>query len=72
LDEFWSKAQSFRPEPELFARFRAYVIDQTQIAGSFYKGPIGGGPCASMVAPAPQNRTTPSLHTALAATNVNE
>jgi capsular polysaccharide export protein len=72
LDEFWSKAQSFRPEPELFARFRAYVIDQTQIAGSFYKGPIGGGPCASMVAPTPGNRTTPSLHAALAATHANE
>jgi capsular polysaccharide export protein len=72
LDEFWSEAQNCRPDPELFARFRAYVIDQTQIAGSFYKGSIGGGPWASMATPTPGNQATPSLGRVLAATHANE
>jgi capsular polysaccharide export protein len=72
LDEFWEDAQIFRPNPELFARFRAYVIDHTQIAGSFYKGPIGGGPGASIAASTPRNHATSSLGAALVATHANE
>jgi capsular polysaccharide export protein len=72
LDEFWSEAQGFRPDRELFARFRAYVIDQTQITGSFYKGPIGGGLCTSMTMPATANRATRSLSEPLVATHANE
>jgi capsular polysaccharide export protein len=72
LDEFWGEAQSFRPDPELFARFRAYLIDHTQIAGSFYKGPIGGDPCSSMPAPAPANRAIPSRGAAFVPTHANE
>jgi capsular polysaccharide export protein len=53
LDSFWREAQEFRPDPQLFARFRAYVIDQTQINCSFYKGSVGDGICASMEAPTP-------------------
>jgi capsular polysaccharide export protein len=53
LDGFWNTAQDFHPDPGLFARFRAYVIDQTQINASFYKGPVGGGVCASMAATTP-------------------
>jgi capsule polysaccharide modification protein KpsS len=64
LDEFWSTAQDFRPDPELFARFRAYVIDQTQINASFYKGPIGGGVCASMAATMPAKPERPPLSVA--------
>jgi capsular polysaccharide export protein len=53
LDEFWGEAKDFRPDPTLFLRFRTYVIDQTQINCSFYKGPIRGGACASMAVPTP-------------------
>jgi capsular polysaccharide export protein len=72
LRDFWSEARSFRPDPDLFARFRAYVIDQTQIAGNFYKGPIGGGPCASMSAPTPGDHAAPYPSAVLAATHANE
>ena len=72
LAEFWGEAQDFRPDPELFARFRAYVIDHTQIPGSFYKGPIGSGPCASMRAPARVIQSSPPLVAALAAIYTNE
>ena len=34
LGEFWSKPQ--KPEQDLFHKFRAYVMRQTQINGSFY------------------------------------
>jgi capsular polysaccharide export protein len=72
LDKFWGEAQSFRPDPELFARFRAYVIDHTQIAGSFYKGPIGGAPCTATSVPTPGNHATPPLGAPLAAIHANE
>jgi capsular polysaccharide export protein len=34
LDEFWSAPRP--PDPELFARFRTWVIDNTQINGGFH------------------------------------
>ena len=36
LDGFWLEADSFRPDPDLFRRFRAHLIERTQINGSFY------------------------------------
>jgi capsular polysaccharide export protein len=48
LDTFWRRAEGFRIDHELFKRFRAYVIDQTQINSSFYKGGISTSLCASM------------------------
>ena len=48
LDNFWRAAEHFRPDRELFRRFRAYVIAQTQISGSFYRGRLDEGLCASM------------------------
>jgi capsular polysaccharide export protein len=56
LDEFWRLAEGFRIDQELFNRFRAYVIDQTQINASFYKGGISTGPCASMTSSSPVER----------------
>jgi capsular polysaccharide export protein len=53
LDAFWGEAEGFRPDRELFSRFRAYVIDQTQMNCNFYKGPIADGIRASMAAPTP-------------------
>ena len=40
LDDFWQGADSFRPDPDLLRRFRAYLIERTQINGSFYAGSI--------------------------------
>ena len=34
LSEFWKNPQ--KPDPELFKKFRQYLIDNTQINGSFY------------------------------------
>jgi capsular polysaccharide export protein len=38
LDEFWRNAANARPDRVLFERFRSYLIDRTQINGSFYRG----------------------------------
>jgi capsular polysaccharide export protein len=38
LDEFWCNAASARPDRVLFQRFRSYLIEHTQISGSFYRG----------------------------------
>ena len=38
LDDYWRAADSFRPDMDLFNRFRTYVIRQTQINGSLYSG----------------------------------
>jgi capsular polysaccharide export protein len=63
LDEFWHGSQTFRPDHKLFARFRAYLIDRTQINGSLYKGTIGTDLCAIMAswkygyAPPPDHAT---------------
>lgn len=35
LDDFWSSPQA--PDPELFTRFRAYVIAQSQVNGNFHE-----------------------------------
>lgn len=37
LDEFWERAVEERVNPELFRRFRDYLIHATQINGSFYR-----------------------------------
>jgi capsular polysaccharide export protein len=43
LAQFWSEAEAFSPDAELFARFRQYVIATTQINGSFYRRLPGAG-----------------------------
>jgi capsular polysaccharide export protein len=40
LDEFWRSAATFRPDMGLYARFRSWVIAQTQLCGSFYAGDV--------------------------------
>jgi len=37
LDEFWSQAQDFKPNRDLYQRFRTHLINRTQLNGSFYK-----------------------------------
>lgn len=61
LDEFWRQAESFRPDAELFQRFRAYLVDHTQINGSFYKGSIDVTPAV------PSERSPADRRGALAA-----
>ena len=37
LDEFWHEAPGAKPERNLFERFYAYLVQHTQLNGSFYK-----------------------------------
>ncbi len=37
LKDFWNEAQSLEVNRELFRRFRSYLIEHTQLNGSFYK-----------------------------------
>lgn len=37
LDSFWQEAEKTKVDSELFKRFRSYVIERTQLNGSFYK-----------------------------------
>jgi capsular polysaccharide export protein len=53
LDEFWRGAESFRPDAKLVQHFRAYMIEQTQLNGSFYTGPLDA-PCAALLSVARQ------------------
>jgi capsular polysaccharide export protein len=48
LDEFWSAAGNSRPNPDLVQRFRTYLIDQTQINGSFYAAGIDATAAAAL------------------------
>jgi capsular polysaccharide export protein len=48
LDEFWSAAGNFRPNPDLVQRFRTYLIHQTQINGSFYAAGIDATAAAAL------------------------
>jgi capsular polysaccharide export protein len=50
LDAFWREAQTFQVDRELHDSFRSYVIDQTQINGSIYRGKIGSNLRKSMLA----------------------
>jgi capsular polysaccharide export protein len=61
LDEFWRQAETFHPDAELFQRFRAYLVDHTQINGSFYKGSIDVTPAV------PSERSPADRRGALAA-----
>ena len=48
LDDFWRQADSFRPDPDLLRRFRGYLIERTQINGSFYAGGIDATASAAL------------------------
>jgi len=48
LDDFWLEADSFRPDPDLFRRFRAHLIERTQINGSFYARGIDATAAAAL------------------------
>ena len=42
LRHFWVEAQQQIPDIELYWKFRNYVVDQTQLNGSFYRAMPGG------------------------------
>jgi capsular polysaccharide export protein len=54
LDEFWRRAETFRPDRALFRRFRAHLIERTQINGSFYTGSIDICPYTSRLTLLPE------------------
>ena len=51
LNRFWSDATNFSPDRGLAERFRAHVIEQTQLEGSFYKGDLESGASTSVARP---------------------
>ncbi|MDF3084908.1 capsular biosynthesis protein [Burkholderia sola] len=51
LDAFWQAAGTFTPDMALYRRFRRWLIDHTQLNGSFYAGDVEGD--ASCRAPRP-------------------
>jgi capsular polysaccharide export protein len=53
LDDFWSAAPTFRPDPELYRRFREYVIRHTQLNGNFYRRLEIPGMASGLVYPPP-------------------
>ncbi|PXX23819.1 capsular polysaccharide export protein [Burkholderia pyrrocinia] len=42
LDAFWQAAGTFAPDMALYRRFRRWLIDHTQLNGSFYAGDVEG------------------------------
>jgi capsular polysaccharide export protein len=75
LDDFWTETQRHLPSPELYHRFRQYVIHHTQYNGSFYKrleipgsltGVVWGGkpesePLFSKVPQTPPEQSAPRI-----------
>jgi capsular polysaccharide export protein len=53
LDDFWSAAPTFRPDPELYRRFREHVIRHTQLNGNFYRRLEIPGMACGLVYPPP-------------------
>jgi capsular polysaccharide export protein len=58
LDEFWHAAPESRPDRDLYLRFRAHLVAETQLNGSFYKPLNLPGACAGLMwnAPSAKNR----------------
>jgi capsular polysaccharide export protein len=65
LESFWRQAPHHKPDRLLVERFRSYVIDETQINGSFYKATDQSGLCRSVnsqyAATPPALTATPGL-----------
>jgi capsular polysaccharide export protein len=58
LDDFWFAAPRARPDHELYQRFRAHLMAETQLNGSFYKPLKLPGVCAGLLWPAPLKSTS--------------
>ena len=48
LQRFWNEAASQPPDLALYWKFRNYVVDHTQLNGSFYK-PLPGGDASGLI-----------------------
>jgi capsular polysaccharide export protein len=55
LDHFWTQADAHPPDPELYRRFRSFIIQRTQLNGNFYRRLPIPGMAAGLVWPAPSN-----------------
>lgn len=48
LQRFWTEAHTQAPDLELYWKFRNFVVDHTQLNGSFYK-PLPGGDASGLI-----------------------
>ncbi len=72
LEDFWTEAQSQKPNPDLYRKFRAHVIQRTQLNGNFYKPLEIPGMNAGLVWAAPAPEVTSSAQPAPSATPENK
>lgn len=49
LDDFWQKIHKYQVDSELFVSFRNYLIEHTQLNGSFYRRLNITGSCSGLV-----------------------
>ena len=59
LHRFWHEADSQTPNLELYWKFRNYVVDNTQLNGSFYK-PLPGGDASGLIGQVVASRPPPA------------
>jgi capsular polysaccharide export protein len=62
LKEFWTAAATMRVDRELFHRFRSYLIENTQLNGSFYKRLDRPGSHTGLVWPKPDEAVPVGEH----------
>jgi capsular polysaccharide export protein len=64
LEDFWSQADAYPPDPELYRRFRSFIIQRTQLNGNFYRRLPIPGMAAGLVwpSPAPQAQAVREHH----------
>lgn len=60
LDQFWSDADSVRVDPDLYKRFSSYLIENTQLNGSFYRRLKLPGSAAGLVWDRPSAEIKPA------------
>lgn len=60
LHRFWNEAPSQPPDLALYWKFRNYVVDHTQLNGSFYK-PLPGGDASGLIGRVAVSRPLPAL-----------
>jgi len=60
LHDFWHGAADFRLDAGLFRRFRTYLINQTQLNASFYRGSLNAPLCLSIGATLGEVRVSPA------------
>jgi capsular polysaccharide export protein len=59
LERFWTEAQHEVPDLDLYWKFRNYVVDHTQLNGSFYK-PLAGADVSGLIGARTARRESPA------------